>query len=451
MIGLGKSGFAAAKFLHGLGAKVRATDSSEKKEVLENADFLKSLGLTVETGRHTAPFMKGADLMVTSPGVSPKSKPLQFAKKAKIPVISEIELASYHCRGLQVAVTGSNGKTTTSHLIYRIFQEFKPKSVLCGNVGFSFLDAIPSTDNQTLVVIELSSFQLEESPAFRPKIAVVLNISPNHLDRHGSMKNYIEAKERIFKNQTRIDTLVLNYDDSVVRNMAAKARSTVVYFSKHEIPEGIFARGAKIIVKKGDCEKVFLDRSRFKLKGDHNLENILAAVSVASILKVPSKKAQKVLDSFETLEHRIEPAGTVNGVHFINDSKSTTIESAKAAILATPRPLILIAGGRDKGAPFERIESLLDKQVKYVVLYGEAREKIASSWRNFDRMGLEKDFRNAVKRAFNRAERGDSILLSPMCTSFDQFSCFEERGEVFKQVIEELRLVHRNSAGSDPQ
>jgi len=439
VVGLGKSGFAAAKFLQGRGVAVRVTDASEKKEVLESADFLKNLGVRVETGRHTADFIEGSDLLVTSPGVSKKSLPLQFAKKREIPVISEIELASYFCPGLKVAVTGSNGKTTTSHLIHRMFHEARRKSVLCGNVGYSFLDALPSIDKKTITVLELSSFQLEDSPGFCPEIAVVLNIGPNHLDRHGNMKNYIEAKEAIFRNQRGTDFLVLNYDDPVVRGMAKKARSKAVFFSKRPIPEGLFIRGQKIIVRKKNREKIFLDCRKAKLKGGHNLENILAVASVASILNVPPRSVQKTIDSFKTLKHRIEPLGRAGGIHFVNDSKSTTIESTKAAILAAQGPIVLIAGGRDKGASFEAIELLLEKKVKQVVLYGESRERIALAWKTFDRYHLERDFRKAVRLAYRLADKGDSVLLSPMCTSFDQFSCFEERGEVFKQIFDELK------------
>ena len=439
VIGLGKSGFAAAKFLNGLGARVRVTEGSDKKEALESADFLKSLGVSVETGGHTADFIKGSALVVTSPGVSKKSVPLMTAEKLKIPVISEIELASFFCRGFNVAVTGSNGKTTTSHLIHRILLEAGKKSVLCGNVGYSFLEAVREIEKRTFAVIELSSFQLEDIRTFRPKIAAVLNISPNHLDRHGSMENYVRAKEKIFKNQRKTDTLILNYDDPAVRAMSKKAHSRIIYFSKYSIDQGVFVRDGKIIVKIGKKEKVFLNSFHLKLKGQHNLENALAAAAIAWVLKIPARSLQKTLSSFETLEHRIEPVGETAGVHFIDDSKSTTVESTKAAILTTNRPMILIAGGRDKGAHFAEIEPLLEDHVKSVILYGEAREKIAGAWKRFDRYEMEKDFRSAVISAFRTAKAGDSILLSPMCTSFDQFSCFEERGEVFKKIFKEIK------------
>lgn len=438
VVGLGRSGFASAKFLNGLEAQVRVTENSKKKETLESADFLKKLGVSVETGGHTEAFIRGSDLIVTSPGVSKKSPPMIAAKKLKIPVISEIELASFFCTGTKVAVTGSNGKTTTSHLIHRILRDAHKKSVLCGNVGNVFLDSVHEIDQQTVTVIELSSFQLEDSLTFRPEIAVVLNVSPNHLDRHGDMGSYIRAKEGIFKNQKKGDVLILNHDDPTVKAMAKKARSRIIYFSKNAIVQGVFARNGKIVMREGIQEKIFLDCRNFKLKGDHNLENILAAAAVARLLKIPSLSVQRTLDEFQTLEHRIEPIGTLEGIHFINDSKSTTIESTKAAIRSVNGPMILIAGGRDKGMRFDEIERLVEARVKQVVLYGEAREKIAAAWEHFDRYRMEKDFRMAVRSAFRMADPGDTVLLSPMCASFDQFSCFEERGKVFKAIYEQL-------------
>jgi len=438
VIGLGKSGFAAAKFLHQQKAIVRVTEGSKKKEALENAAYLRGLGIEVETGVHTESFISSSRCVVTSPGVSKKSLPLQWALEKKIPVISEVELAFYFCRGRIVAVTGSNGKTTTCHLIYRVLSDTGRECVLCGNVGYSFLDAIPAISRKTIVVLELSSFQLEDSPSFRPSIAVVLNVSPNHLDRHGTIENYALAKENIFKNQRRSDHVILNAGDERVKRMAEKAKSRVVFFGRQKLPEEIYLDGTQIIWKKGEKEKKLLDTLSFSLKGNHNLENIMACTAVANLLRLPFKKVQKSLDGFKTLEHRIEPIGELRGVKFFNDSKSTTVQSTKAAILANQGSVILIAGGRDKGVSFAEIEPLLIERVKLAVLYGEAREKIAASWKSFSQIRQLADFRQAVRAAFEEASPGDSILLSPMCTSFDQFSSFEERGEVFKHVFHEL-------------
>ncbi len=439
VVGLGRSGFAAAKFLVEQKAVVRATDGLEKKEVLENAGFLRSLGVSVETGGHTAPFIEKSDLVVTSPGVSKQSLPLRLAREKKIPVISEVELAFRFCKGTIVGITGSNGKTTTSNLMHRILVEAGKKSVLCGNVGYSFLSALPEIDRSARVILELSSFQLEECPTFRPKVALLLNLKPNHLDRHETMENYIEAKSNIFKNQKPSDYLILNYDDPAVRRLAVRARSRVIFFSKKVMKEGVFLRNDRMEFVESGKTKLSLRTESFRLCGSHNLENMMAAAAAATILKLPAKAIQKTFDTFETLEHRIEPLGSVRGVDFFNDSKSTTVDSTKAAIASMKRPVILIAGGRDKGAVFREIEPLLEERVKLALLYGEAREKIAASFKDFRRFRVEADFARAVDVAFCAASAGDALLLSPMCASFDQFNSFEERGEVFKRIFRDLK------------
>ncbi|MBI4431981.1 MAG: UDP-N-acetylmuramoyl-L-alanine--D-glutamate ligase [Candidatus Omnitrophica bacterium] len=435
VVGLGKSGFASAKFLAEKGAIVRVTEGSENKEVFERAGYLKGLGVSVEVGGHTESFIAGSDFLVVSPGVPKKSMPLTLAAAKKIPVISEVELAYYFCKGPIAAITGSNGKTTTSHLLHRMLLDAGKKSVLCGNVGTSFLDAIPSIDSKTVVVLELSSFQLEDSPRLKPRIAAILNVTPNHLDRHGSFEAYTEAKERIFRNQTVKDTLILNYDDPIVRAMADRAPSSVIFFSKSPVEEGICLEKRRVIRKSGRQVRHYFKTDRFGLKGAHNLENILAAAAAAGVFGVEPVTMKKTLEAFRTLEHRVEPLGEIGGVSFVNDSKSTTVSSTRAAVLSVEGSLVLVAGGRDKGVHFAAIEPLLEEKVKTVVLYGEAAHKIAGSWRLFKRFLIVPRFEDAVREAYRLAARGDTLLLSPMCASFDQFGSFEERGEAFKKVF----------------
>lgn len=438
VIGLGKSGFAAAKFLMSKKARVCVTDGSSKKEVLESAEYLRSIGIATETGGHTEGFLRDVDMIVTSPGVPKDSLPLEWARRKKVPVISEIELAFYFCQGTIVGVTGSNGKTTTCNLIHRVLTDGGKKSVLCGNVGFSFLEAISEIDEDTIVVLELSSFQLEDSPTIRPHVAVVLNVSPNHLDRHKTLESYTAAKEMIFRNQKKNDHLILNYDDLVVRAMAKKTKSQVVFYSLEPLPQGIYAEDHFIKIKNGKLEKSLLDPAFFQLKGAHNLQNIMAVAAVGMIFKIPKEKMQKSLNSFQTLHHRIEPLGEVKGVRFVNDSKSTTVESTRAAIKSVDGPLILVAGGRDKGAPFQDLSPLIRERVRKAVLYGEAREKIAGVWGETTPCLTEKSFADAIKLAYEEARPGDTVLLSPMCTSFDQFSSYEERGETFRKLYQEI-------------
>ena len=428
VIGLGKSGFAAAKFLADKNACVTATDASKKPGVLKNARILQQLGVLVETGRHTAPFIENAEFVVTSPGVPKRSFPLALAKKKKIPVVSEVELASYFCRGLVIAVTGSNGKTTTSRLISQNLSLAARPNILCGNVGYSFLDFVPRIKKKTVVVLELSSFQLEDSPTLCPKIAVVLNIGRNHLDRHRTFQQYVQAKENIFLNQRRDDFTVLNWDDPAVRRMAKKTPAKIIFFSKKPLTKGVYLKGNQILVDIPNRKKLRIDTTGFRLKGAHNLENILASVAVAAILNLPQEKLQRSLEGFEPLEHRIEPLGSCGGVHFMNDSKSTTVESTKAAILSLSAPIVLIAGGRDKGADFGKIEPLLRNRVKQVVLYGEARNRIAVAWKDYRSHRGTEHFREAVRLAYESASPGDTVLLSPMCTSFYQFYSFQKQG-----------------------
>lgn len=438
VIGLGKSGLASAKFLVAQGAEVRLTERLGRESAPESVRALEAIGVRLETGGHTEAFLEGSELVVTSPGVPPDSLPRIVARKRNIPVVSEVELAASVCPGPLVAVTGSNGKTTTCHLIHRMIGEGGLKSVLCGNVGFSFLDALAAMDEKTTAVVELSSFQLEDSSSFRPQVAAVLNISPNHLDRHLTMAGYLAAKEKIFLNQTARDTLVLNHDDAVVRAMADKARSRVIFYGKGPLKEGVFLKDGEVVLRRRGKETSVTTMRGFGLRGDHNVKNALAACAVWTALGGHGEAARKALDAFRTLEHRLEPLGQVRGVYFFNDSKSTTVDSTRAAVLSFSTPVVLIAGGRDKGLSYAEIEDLLEEKTRAAVLYGEARRKIAGSWKRFGRVELEEDFGSAVRRAFRLASPGDSVLLSPMCTSFDQFSSFEERGEAFKRIFEEL-------------
>lgn len=437
VVGIGKSGMAAARFLVRRGASVRATDNRKGVEAKAVAS-LKRLGVQIETGGHSPAFIDGAEWVVTSPGVPPASPPLVRARRKKIPVISEIELAYRFCRGSITAVTGSNGKTTTCHLIHAMSKRAGRPSVLCGNVGDPFLGKLPRITPRTRVVLELSSFQLEQCPSFRPQIAVVLNLSANHLDRHRTMAEYTRAKERIFANQTRTDLLVLNADDAAVRRMASKARSRVVFFSKRKLREGVFLDGGVIRAVRGGKTLLEVPVESVRLKGAHNLENLMAATAASLLAGVPAAAIRRVISTFETLEHRIEPVGRLRGVSFVNDAKSTTLESTRAAIMAVPGPVVLVAGGRDKGSDFAALVPLLKSRVKSAVLYGEARDKIASSWKAFKRFKRIERFGEAVKLAFRTAAEGDTLLLSPMCTSFDQFSSYKERGAAFKRIYAQL-------------
>ncbi len=440
VIGLGKSGFSAACFLKGKKALVRVSEASAGPAVRQKAESLRRLGIPVETGGHTKSFILGSGLLVASPGVPQDSLPLHLARKNKIPVISEIQLASYFCKGKIIAVTGSNGKTTTCHLIHRMLSDARQKAVLCGNVGTPFLSVLPAIDKKTVVVLEVSSFQLEDSPTFKPAVALVLNVSPNHLDRHKTFGRYLNAKKNIFKNQNKSDRLVLNFDRPEVRRMSREAASRVFFFGKETFKEnGIFVLNGTVFLKRSARRaKPLFTLEDFPLKGKHNLENMLAAASVALFFKVPPSSIQETLKTFKTLPCRIELIGKHRGIRFIDDSKSTTVDSTRAALEAVEGSVVLVAGGRDKGLSFEEVEPLLKDKVRRAVFYGEARKKIAASLKSFGRYRLLGDFRQAVRLAIGFARPGDAVLLSPMCTSFDQFSSYQERGEAFKEVVKKF-------------
>ena len=449
VIGLARSGFAAAKFLLARKARVRVTESSSKRQTLESAEYLRGLGAEVETGGHTEAYVTGSRFVVTSPGIPRKSAPLVWAARKRIPVISEIELAWRSCPGRIVGITGSNGKTTTSHLINRILQEAGRASVLCGNVGYSFAEALPEVTRRSVVVLELSSFQLEDSPQFRPEIAVVLNLSPNHLDRHGTLRRYARAKENIFRNQSANDAVVLNHDDAVVRAMARRARGQVVYFSKKPLSRGVYLEGDQAYWKDRSGRRALWRISELQLSGAHNVENALAASAAAVLLGVARAPLVRALRTFRTLDHRIEPIAEIGGVRFVNDSKSTTVASTRAAIEAVQGPIVLIAGGRDKGVDYGGIEADLERKVRSAVLYGEAAPKIASSWKRYANYVIVRDFADAVRVAHRSAVNGDAVLLSPMCTSYDQFGSFEERGEAFRDVVSQIRALDPASRSED--
>lgn len=437
-MGLGKSGLAAARFLVERGALVRATDGSDKKEVLENARLLQRLGARVQTGGHTPDFPAGSDWVVTSPGVPKTSPPLAFARRRRIPIIGEIELAYRFCRGRIVAVTGSNGKTTTCHLIERLLAAQGHDAVLCGNVGRSFLDSLGKIGPDTTVVLELSSFQLEDCLSLRPRAAAVLNVSPNHLDRHKTLARYAQAKRRIYRCQKKRDLLALSNEDPIVRRMAKTAPGRVCFFGDGPVEEGVFFRDGWLVRAHARRQTPLFEWKRCPLEGRHNRLNAMAALAVLSDFHLDSSAVDRALSSFHTLEHRIELLGEVKGVRFVNDSKSTTLDSTRAALEAQTTPVVLVAGGRDKGVPFEAMAPELKAKARLVVLYGESREKMAAAWKGWAPLKLEGDFTRAVRLAFEAARPGDTVLLSPMCTSFDQFSSYDERGKAFKRIFREL-------------
>ena len=440
VVGLGKSGVAASRLLVAKGAKVSATDAQEDDSLRRSAQSLKREGISVELGKHTKRWIEGRDLIVTSPGVPPTSLPLQWAREEKIPVMSEIELGSFFCKGKVIAITGSNGKSTTVTLLGKILEEGGEKAFVCGNIGEPFCKVVPKVKEKDWVILEVSSFQLEQCYTFRPKVAIFLNLSPNHLDRHPSFEAYLLAKRRITRSQTENDFLLLNADNPFTRSLGKGLLAQKYYFSRREKVQGVFLRGKEVLssLPASGIQKI-ATLEKMKLRGPHNEENALSAVLAALLVGIEPAAIQKVLETFEGLPHRIEFVGQTRGVCFFNDSKSTTVSSTLHALETLPGPLLLIAGGREKNESFSTFaNSPLLKKVKRVYLIGEAKEKIQKSLGGKVTSHLVPTLEEAVSRAYQDACAGETIILSPMCTSFDMFKDFEERGDRFKESVAAL-------------
>jgi UDP-N-acetylmuramoylalanine--D-glutamate ligase len=385
------------------------TDNQDSDLTRANASKLKSTKIKIELGKHSSGFIKDRDLIVVSPGVTNNSLPVLWAEDFKIPIISEIELAWILCPATVIAVTGSNGKTTVTTLIGKILEAKGERAFICGNIGNPFCGELNKIGAGDFVSLEISSFQLERIQTFKPKISVILNLTCNHLDRYSNMQEYIEAKKRIFMNQDKTDYLVLNYQDTLVRELAQETKAKVVYFSE---TQGL------------------------------NL-NQAAVSAVGSILGIDKELVLGIFKEFKGLEHRLEQVAEINNIKFINDSKSTTADSTLWALKNIPQPIILIAGGKHKGIDYNVILDLARQKVREVILIGEAKQTIANAFKGFLSVEEADTLEEAVSKAFSKARPGDCVLLSPMCSSFDMFSNYEERGNVFKKAVYELAMAKR--------
>ena len=437
VVGLARSGIAAVRWLLQLGCIVRVTEASRTPALESAAEELVAAGATVELGNHSVDFIEGSHLVVTSPGVPPSSRPFRWARARGIPVVSELELGSWYCLGTVVAVTGSNGKSTVVTLIGEILRRAGRDVVVCGNIGRPLCGLLDQIKPSTIVVVEASSFQLETSLSFHSQVACILNVSANHLDRHGTLARYRAAKARVFAFQKSTSRGVLNADDPHFRNLAPHVRGRLAWFSRNRPVSGACVEGPWLRLTLPELSGTICRRDELFKRGAHHEENALAASCIAGLLGVRPEISGQVLRVFQGLPHRQEVVGTVLGVTFVNDSKSTTVASGVKAIQAAPGRVILIAGGRDKGSDFRQLRSL-KKKLRAAVLIGEDGPKIAASLRGATTLLTAGDLREAVQTGFRMAKKGEWVLLSPMCTSFDMFRDFEERGEKFQEAVQEL-------------
>jgi UDP-N-acetylmuramoylalanine--D-glutamate ligase len=439
VVGLGKSGVASALFLKERGARVTVSDTKSPDQLREEIPVLLDHGITVETGGHGERTFRGQDLIVVSPGVPVDAAPLVQARAAGEPVIGEIELAAQNLSGEIVAITGSNGKTTTTTLAGEILAAGGFPVSVGGNIGTPAISLVERATRQTIVVLEVSSFQLETIQTFRPKVAVVLNVTPDHLDRHRTFQTYVDAKTRIFENQQASDFAVLNEDDPTCRTLRDRTRAQVFWFSrKKEVQKGACVRDGKIFFLDGKSQREVMLVSEIPLKGAHNVENVLAGVCAGALMGCEPAKIRQAIQNFKAVEHRLEYVATIKGVEYFNDSKATNVDATIKALESFPKNIHLILGGKDKGSDYTVLNDLLRERVKRVYTIGAAAEKIESHIKGAAEVVHAETLENAIRRASAVAEPGDVVLLAPACASFDQFQSYNHRGRVFKEVVQAL-------------
>ncbi|HHY42375.1 MAG TPA: UDP-N-acetylmuramoyl-L-alanine--D-glutamate ligase [Thermoanaerobacterales bacterium] len=441
ILGLARSGVAAAEELTNLGAKVTASDL-KAREKLKDADSLESMGVKLVLGEHPVELLNGCDLVVLSPGVPSDLEIFYEARKRDIPIISELELGFWFAKAPIIAVTGTNGKTTTTTLIGEILKNDGKNITLAGNIGIPLIREVEKADSKDYLVVEVSSFQLENIMHFKPKISVILNITEDHLNRHKTFENYIEAKARIFENQTEEDYTVLNYDDPVVKSFVKRIKAKIIFFSqKEELPRGIYVKNGVIVIRENGKMYPLLKADELGIKGTHNLENALAAASVAWICRTNLNNMAETLKHFHGVEHRLEFVTEIGKVKFFNDSKATNPDSAKKSIEALKEPIVLIAGGYDKKSDFTSFVKAFNGRVKKLILIGDTADIIEETAKKHGFNNVEKtsSLQQAVRLAFDAAKPGDAVLLSPACASWDMFENFEERGRIFKETVFSLK------------
>jgi UDP-N-acetylmuramoylalanine--D-glutamate ligase len=441
VVGLGKSGKSAALFLRALGAQVTVSDSRSAEALASEIPALLDAGVMVETGGHGLLTFRRQDLIVVSPGVPYDTPELKQMRAFGLPIIGELELASRFLQGQIVAITGSNGKTTTTALLGKIFADAGGPTMVGGNIGTPVIDLIPQSTPQTTSVLEVSSFQLETVEQFRPHIAVVLNITQDHLDRHGTFENYAAMKARITAQQTPDDFFVLNAEDKPTQMLAARTKAQVFWFSgRRAIKQGAFVHGESIVFlpREGAKPEPVMPLAEIPLKGAHNVENVLAAVCAARLGGVSTESIRASVASFKAVEHRLEFVATVRAVAFYNDSKATNVDATKKALEAFPGGVHLILGGKDKNSDYTELADLLRARVKIVYTIGSAAEKIERHLAGVVKIVSAGTLDRAVRQAAQVAVPGDVVLLAPACASFDQFTSYEHRGRVFKQLVKGL-------------
>ena len=436
--GMAKSGIAAAKLLKRLGAEVTLQDMKKREDIAADVLNLENEGIVLYTGANPDDIACEQDIIVLSPGIPCDLPFIAAAEAAGVSVISEVELAYTLTKCPITAITGTNGKTTTTTLTGEIMKAVFAGTAVVGNIGIPYSDEVERLAENDWVVAEISSFQMEKAKEFHPHISAVLNITPDHLNRHKTMEVYIAMKERVFEKQTAEDFCILNYGDEACRKMADKTAAKVFFFSSSEkLEEGIYLDGENIEVRwNGICETL-INVNDLQILGVHNHENVMAAAAMAICANIPLDTIRSVLKAFAGVEHRIEYVATVDGVDYYNDSKGTNVDASIRAVLAMKKPIVLIGGGYDKGGSFDEWTQLFPGRVKHLVLIGVTAPQVRASAEKFGFTAISdcETFKEAVDLCREKAEDGDCVLLSPACASWGMFDNYEQRGDMFKEQV----------------
>jgi UDP-N-acetylmuramoylalanine--D-glutamate ligase len=446
VVGLARTGVATALFSAARGATVTATDARKENEIGAEIAKLREASVTLELGGHQEKTFLAQDLIIPSPGVPADAPLLEAARGKGITIWSEIELAYRFLKGRLIGITGSNGKTTTTSLVDHILKNAGFSTILAGNIGTPLIGSVDVSREDTVTVVELSSFQLELIDTFRPTIGIFLNLTPDHLDRHRTMEVYGAAKARIFENQMEEDAAVLNADDSATIPYAP-ARPRLYWFSRKErVAQGAYVREEEIVFRHDGTEEVVLKRGDIPLAGAHNLENVLAAVVAARIAGAETGAIAKGVRSFAGVEHRLEFVAEIGGVRYYNDSKATNVDATLKALDAFPGRILVILGGKDKGSDYTLLQKSLREKAILALLVGAAAEKIEKQIAGSVAIEHAENIERAVEIASHAARPGDVVLLAPACASFDQFQNYEHRGRVFKELVRQLDHYSANAA-----
>ena len=438
VVGLARTGVATALFCATRGARVTATDTRSEKELGDALAALRKAGVALELGGHRQELVLDADLIIPSPGVPADAPLLQFARSKGITIWSEIELAYRFLKGRLIGITGSNGKTTTTSLIEHILRSAGFSTILAGNIGTPLISCVEESNEKTITVAELSSFQLELIEKFRPSISVFLNLTPDHLDRHHTLESYGAAKARIFENQTATDSGVLNADDPATTPYAP-AKPQLYWFSrKKRVAQGAFVKESEVLFRREGTDEPILQLADIPLAGAHNVENVLAAVAATWLAGAEPSAIAKGVRSFAGVEHRLEFVAEIGGVRYYNDSKATNVDATLKALDAFPGRILIILGGKDKGSDYTVLQAPLREKAILALLIGAAADKIERQIAGSVAIEQAGTLERAVETAAHAARAGDVVLLAPACASFDQFQNYEHRGRVFKDLVHQL-------------